>query len=116
MMLAPGPARKVIIHLNEDVSSTRDFLHCEILEFLYAKGVAGASVIRPIAGFGAHHQIHTVGAGSVEGEHLPLRIEFLETDEKVDRILPELCALINDGLVEMHPTTVIKSARGTETI
>jgi hypothetical protein len=109
-MLVPGAAQKVIIHLNEDTSSAHDFLYTEILSFLYNHGVAGASVIRPSAGFGSHHRLHTAGAGSVEGEHLPVRIEFLESPEKVARLLPELCELVTDGLVETHPVTIVKSA------
>ncbi len=70
----------MIIHLNEDTSSAHDFLYTAILEFLYSRGVAGATMLRPAAGFGSHHRLHTVGAGSVDGEHLPIRIEFLESD------------------------------------
>jgi PII-like signaling protein len=110
MMLAPGAAQKVIIHLNQDTSSSEGFLYTEILSFLFENGVAGATIIRPYAGFGSHHRIHTAGAGSVEGEHLPVRIEFLESPQVVDRLLPGICELVTDGLVETHPTTVVKSA------
>ena len=109
-MLVPGGAKKVIIHLNEDTSSEHDFLYTEILKFLYARGVAGATVIKAHAGFGAHHQLHTSGAGSVAGEHLPLRIEFVESPEMVDAILPSLCEMVTDGLVEMQATTIVKAA------
>jgi PII-like signaling protein len=115
-MLVPGVAKKVIIHLNEDTSSLHDFLHTEILEFLFANGVAGASVIRPHAGFGSHHQIHTSGAGSVAGEHLPVRIEFLESPEVVDALLPALCELVTDGLVETHATTIVKAAQRVQPV
>ncbi len=115
-MLQPGPAKKVIVHLNRDTSSDRDFLHTEILDFLFQRGIAGATVIRPHAGFGTHHRLHTAGAGSVEGEHLPVRIEFLETPETVDAILPALCELVTDGLVETHATTIVKAARRNQSI
>lgn len=110
-MLAPGPARKVTIHLNEDTSARHDFLYKELFEFLYAHGIAGATVIRPDAGFGSHHQLHSTGAGSVAGEHLPIRIEFLESQEIVAAILPALCELVTDGLIETQETTIVKSAR-----
>jgi PII-like signaling protein len=116
MMLAPGAAQKVIIHLNQDTNSTQGFLFSEILDFLYANGVAGATVIRPYAGFGSHHRIHTQGAGSVEGEHLPVRIEFLESPAVVDAILPALCDMVTDGLVETHPTTVVKWAQRAQPV
>lgn len=109
-MLSPGAAKKVIIHLNEDTSSTRDFLYNEIFSFLYERGVAGATMIRPHAGFGFHHRMHTAGAGSVAGEHLPVRIEFLESADVVESILPSLCELVTDGVIETHTTTVVKAA------
>src|ERR1700760_3441008 len=113
-MLSPGPAQKVIIYLNEDASSARDFLYRDILDFLMRNGVAGATVIRPSAGFGSHRQMHTAGGGMVEGEHLPVRIEFLETPEAAGRLLPALCELVTDGMVETHATTVVKTARGLD--
>jgi|SRR5579883_2299203 PII-like signaling protein len=110
-MLSPGQARKVTIHLNEDTSSSRDFLYREIFTFLFERGVAGATMIRPAAGFGSHHHVHMAGSGDVEGEHLPVRIEFLESPDVVDALMPELCALVTDGVVEMQSTTVVKNAR-----
>jgi uncharacterized protein len=108
-MLEPGEAKKVIIHLNADTTSTHDFLYGEILSFLLKNGVSGATVFRPQAGFGSHHRLHVAGAGGVEGEHLPARVEFLERPEVVTRLLPQLCELVTDGLIEMHATTVVKS-------
>ncbi len=109
-MLVPGPARKVIIHLNEDTSSANDFLYAEILSFLLENGVAGATLIRPQAGFGSHHRLHSTGGPDVEGEHLPVRIEFLESQEVTSRIMPRLCSLVTDGLIETHATTIVKFA------
>jgi PII-like signaling protein len=109
-MLSPGAAKKVIIHLNEDTSSDRDFLYSEIFTFLFERGISGASMIRPYAGFGSHHRVHTAGAGSVEGEHLPVRIEFLESTEVVDSIMAALCDLVTDGVVEVQATTIVKAA------
>ena len=111
LMLVPGTAKKVIIHLNEDTSSEHDFLYKEIVQFLYAHKVAGATLIRAQAGFGSHHQLHTAGAGSVAGEHLPIRIEFLESPEVVDAILPALCELVSDGMIETQTTTIVKAAQ-----
>lgn len=115
-MLVAGAAKKVIVYLNEDTSSERDFLHVEILEFLISRGVSGATVIRPFAGFGSHHRLHTIAAGSVEGEHLPMRIEFLDSPEVIDALLAPLCELVTDGLIETHPTTIIKSVQGMQPV
>jgi uncharacterized protein len=109
-MLAPGIAKKVTIHLNEDTTARHDFLYREIFELLKERGVAGATLIRPAAGFGAHHRTHSTEGGLSEKEHLPVRIEFIETKEAADALLPSLCELITDGLIESHETTVLKAA------
>ena len=72
--------------------------------------MAGASLIRPQAGFGFHHRLHEKHVGIGQDEHLPVRIEFVETREKVDSLLPELFGLIVDGLIEAQDTTILKSA------
>jgi len=109
-MLAPGPARKITIHLNEDTTASHDFLYSEIFSFLRERGVAGATLIRPAAGFGSHHRTHSAEGDAGEREHLPVRIEFIESCEAVAALLPRLCELITDGLIETHETTVVKSA------
>ena len=108
-MLQPGPAKKVTIHLNEDTSSGHDFLFREIFSFLLEHGVAGASLIRPSAGFGSHHRLHDHDSAGAEGRHLPVRIEFIESKEMLDSILPELCRLTSDGLIEVQDTTIVKT-------
>lgn len=109
-MLEVGPAVKITIHINQDTSSRKDFLHNEILAFLYEHGVSGATILKPFAGFGSHHHLHTSGAGSVEGEHLPVRIEFIEKQGKIDALLPELHELVTDGLIEAQQTVILKVA------
>jgi PII-like signaling protein len=109
-MLAAGTAKKVTIHLNEDTTARHDFLYSEILALLKERGVAGATLMRPAAGFGSHHRTHSTEGDAAEKEHLPVRIEFIETLEAADALLPALCELITDGLIEAHETTVIKSA------
>lgn len=109
-MLQQGVAKKVTIHLNEDTVAAHDFLYREVFDLLLRSGVAGASLFRPEAGFGSHHRIHAVHAvAGSQQEHLPVRIEFIESPEKVAAILPDLCRLVSDGLIEAHDTTVWKA-------
>lgn len=109
-MLAAGLAKKVTIHLNEDTTAQHDFLYSEIFSFLRERGVAGATLIRPAAGFGVHHRLHVTDGTVAERQHLPIRIEFIETHTAAEALLPALCELITDGLIEAHDTTVIKAA------
>jgi len=115
-MLSPGLAVKVSIHLNVDTSAERDFLAPEIFSFLLSHGIAGATLLRPQAGFGSHHRVHTTDGDASAREHMPVRIEFIETREKVDALLPELCKLVTDGLIEAQETTVIKAAVGRTSV
>ena len=108
-MLVPGPAKKVTIHLNEDTSAAADFLYNEVFHFLLDRGISGANLIRPAAGFGTHRKIHVR-----QGDHRPIRIEFVESVEKFYEILPDLLNLVTDGLVEAQDTTVYKAAARRE--
>jgi PII-like signaling protein len=112
-MLSPGLAKKVIIHLNEDTSSQNDFLSREIVSLLLREGVAGATVLRPEAGFGSHHRVHTREGGIDTARHMPVRVEFIETAEKVEQLLPALMELVTDGLIEAQDTVILKLAVGT---
>ena len=111
-MLIPGPAKKVTIHLNEDTSSQSDYLSREIISLLLRQGVAGATVLRPEAGFGSHHRIHSQERGIDSAQHMPLRIEFIDTEENVRALLPVLQELVTDGLIEAQETVILKAAAG----
>jgi PII-like signaling protein len=109
-MLTKGPAKKVTIFLNEDVPHRMTSLHDAVMTFLLHKGVAGATATRAFSGFGAHHALHNPHVEALS-EHLPIRIEFIETAERVDELLPALYELVTDGLIEVQDTTVVKLAR-----
>jgi PII-like signaling protein len=112
-VLVPGPAKKVTIHLNEDTSSQSDYLSREVLSLLLKQGVAGATVLRPEAGFGSHHRMHTVEGGLDTSPHMPLRIEFIDTEQNVKNLLPLLQELVTDGVIEAQDTVILKAAVGT---
>jgi PII-like signaling protein len=113
-MLVPGPAKKVTIHLNDDTTAHDNFLYREIFAFLLARDVAGATLTRAHAGFGAHHRTHAAGAAGASGEHLPVRIEFVDTVEHVSELLQPLCDLVTDGLVEVQDTMIVKAAAAAD--
>ena len=108
-MLQKGSAKKVTIYVNEDAKYHTGPLYEAILTLLMHKGVAGATASRATAGFGAHHIMHTTKIELLT-EHLPVRIEFVETAEKVDEILPTLYEMVTDGLIEVQDTHVVKVA------
>jgi PII-like signaling protein len=108
-MLSKGTAKKVIIYLNEDTQHHLVPLYESILQFLMHKGVSGATVTRALAGFGAHKVVHTPKIEAL-AEHLPLRVEFIESAQKVDELLPTLYDMVTDGVIEVQDTTIVKVA------
>jgi PII-like signaling protein len=109
-MLTKGPAKKVTIFINEDTQHHMTALHDSIMTFLMHKGVSGATATRAFSGFGSHQILHTPKI-EVLAQHLPIRIEFVDTPEKVEEVLPTLYEMVSDGLVEVQDTTVVKLAR-----
>ncbi len=107
-MLSKGPAKKVCIYMNEDTRHNLTPLYEAILSYLIHKGVSGATVYNALAGFGAHHKMHTARV-ELLSEHLPIRVEFLESKEKVEEVLPTLYEMVTDGVIEVQDTTVVKS-------
>ena len=79
-------------------------------ELLVRNLVAGATVVRPESGFGSHHRMHTLEGGLDTDHHMPLRIEFIDSAENVEALLPRLTDLVTDGLIEAHDTMVLKVA------
>jgi len=107
-MLPRGSARKVVIYLNQDTPAHVAPLWSTILSFLRHKHVAGATLLRADMGFGSRQQFHN-SHSEYAGEHLPVRIEFVETFERVDELLPTLYEMVTDGLVTVQDVTVVKS-------
>lgn len=113
-MLEPGKAIKVTIYLSEGATHRGVPVYSTILDFLFYRGVAGATVLKGIAGFGADHHMHTASMVEVS-DRLPVRIEFIESREKVDALLGKLQELCSSGLIELQETTVVKPAQATKT-
>jgi PII-like signaling protein len=109
-MLNKGPAKKVTIFINEDTQHHMQALHDSIMTFLMHKGVSGATATRAFSGFGSHQMLHTPKV-EVLTQHLPIRIEFVDTPEKVEEVLPTLYEMVSDGLIEVQDTNVVKNAR-----
>jgi PII-like signaling protein len=108
-MLQKGTAKKVTIFINEDTRHHLGSLCDSILTFLLHKGVAGATATRAMAGFGAHHAMHSTKFEAL-AEHLPVRIEFIEAAEQVDEVMPTLYEMVTDGMIEVQDTQVVKVA------
>ena len=106
-MLQSGPAKKVSIYVGEDQQYHGNALYAAILDFLFFRGISGATVIRGIAGFGADHHLHTTRILRLT-EDLPIKIEFIETEKKIQELLPKLYEMAGTGLIEIQDTSIAK--------
>jgi PII-like signaling protein len=108
-VLTAGPGKKVGIYVAEDQQYHGSAAYAAILDFLFFHGVSGATVTRGIAGFGADHHLHTDRLVDLATK-FPVKVEFIESAEKVEELLPKLQAMVGTGLIEMHDTTIVKPA------
>jgi PII-like signaling protein len=105
-MLATGKAVKVTLYLSDGARHHGVPVYTSILDFLFHSGIAGATAVKGVAGFGAKHRIHSAHILEIS-DHLPIKLEFIETREKADAILPELEKRTGSGLIEVQETTII---------
>jgi PII-like signaling protein len=111
-MLNAGPAKKVSIYVGEDHQYHGHSLYAAILDYLFYRGVSGANVVRGIAGFGADHHLHTTRILRLT-ENLPIKIQFVESPERVDELLPKLHEMVGTGLIEIQDTMVAKPSEAS---
>lgn len=69
--------------------------------------LAGATVIKGIMGFGADSKIHTTKILRLS-DHLPVIIEIVDKEEKINQLLPFLDEIVKEGLITMENVKVIK--------
>jgi PII-like signaling protein len=89
-------------------------LYQAIVEHLRAEGIAGATVLRAMEGFGAKSHLHTTRLLRLS-EDLPLVIEVVDTEENINRVLPDLDEMMADGLVTLERVEVITYRAGDDT-
>jgi PII-like signaling protein len=106
-MKLEGPAMRLTIFVGESDQWHHRPVFTEVVHRAHASGLAGASVMRGIEGFGASSRIHTTRLLSLS-EDLPVAIVIVDAKERIEAFLPELDELITEGLVILDPVNVIK--------
>lgn len=109
-MLTSGKAVKVTLYLSDGAKHHGVPVYASLIDFLFHSGIAGATVLKGVAGFGAKHRMHAAHLLDIS-DCLPIKIEFIDTREKVDAILPELQKLAGSGLIELQETTIVVPPR-----
>ncbi|MGH2688742.1 MAG: DUF190 domain-containing protein [Actinomycetota bacterium] len=106
-MKLEGEGKLLRIFIGESDRWEHKPLYEEIVRAAREKGLAGATVIRGIEGFGAHSRLHTARILRLS-EDLPLIIEIVDRADKVDAFVAEIDHMIQEGLVTLERVEVIK--------
>jgi PII-like signaling protein len=94
------------IHIGERDKHEGRPLYEAIVHLLRGRGMAGATVFRGIMGFGASAGVHTEKVLRLSLD-LPIVVECVETEEKIQAVLPELDRMIGGGLITLERPRVI---------
>jgi PII-like signaling protein len=106
-----GPALLARIYLGEADHQGGKPRYQAIVELLRDRGIAGATVLRGIEGFGANAHLHTTRLLRLS-EDLPILIEVVDEEARIRAVLPEIEDLLGDGLITLEPIEVV-AYRGT---
>jgi uncharacterized protein len=94
------------IHIGERDKFEGEPLYWAIVQLLRKRHYAGATVTRGIMSFGASSRIHAAKFLELSLD-LPIVVECVETQEKIDAVLPELDTMVGGGLITLEKVTVI---------
>lgn len=106
MMELRGPAQRLTILVGATHQHQHRPLYTEIVHRAHAFGLAGASVLRGIEGFGRSRHLHTSRILSLSDD-LPIAVIIVDTSERIAAFLPELEGLVGGGLVMVDDVHVI---------
>ena len=94
------------IHIGERDKFNGKPLYQQIVELLRARHYAGATVFRGIMGFGPTSKLHTDRFLELSID-LPIVVECVDTEERIQAILPELDGMLGGGLITLERARVI---------
>ena len=105
-MHLPSEAQLLRIFIGESDKHHGRPLHEAIVQLARARGLAGATVLHGIMGFGATSRVHTAKILRLS-EDLPIVIEIVDKPDRIAAFLPEIDSMITEGLVTLQPVQVI---------
>jgi len=104
-MVLPEEGHVLRIFIGESDRHDGSLLSEWIVAQARAQGLAGATVLRGIAGFGAHSRVHTARILRLS-EDLPIIIEIVDTLDKIEHFLPTIDAAIPEGLATIEAVRI----------
>lgn len=105
-MKIEGEGKLLRIFIGESDTWHGKPLYQAIVERVRLEGLAGATVIRGIEGFGADSHVHTARILRLS-EDLPVLIEIVDKDERIDFIIPILDEMVSEGMLTLEKVQII---------
>ena len=105
-MMLPETGHLLRIFIGESDRWKGRPLYEAIVGLVREEGLAGATVLRGLEGFGASSRIHTARILRL-AEDLPMVVEIVDREERIRRILPALTEMVGDGLVTLEKVQVV---------
>jgi len=112
MKVLKGQQTLMRIFIGEQDKDGTKPLYQAVMDMLRKEKLAGATVLRGIAGFGANSHLHSAHLLALS-QDLPMVIECVDTRENIDHIMPKIDEMISDGLVTLENVEVVRYAPKT---
>lgn len=100
-------AKRLRIYIGESDHWNHQSLYYAIVMKAKELDLAGASVFRGLMGYGAHSRIHTASIVDLSSD-LPLLVEIIDSEEYINKLLPFLDEMVEEGMVTVDDIEVIK--------
>jgi PII-like signaling protein len=114
-MIQTEPAKRLVIYLNVLDGYHRGTLYEAIVQLLRDQGCAGATVVKGVTGYGESGQIHQQKLLSIAAD-VPARIEAVDTEEKINAVLPLIQKMAQKGVIEVHDVEMIRFKPHTQVV
>jgi PII-like signaling protein len=101
-----GEGKLLRIFIGESDKHGHKPLYQAIVGMLREEGLAGATVLRGVEGFGAKSHLHTARILRLS-EDLPIVVEVVDQAERIEAVLPKLDEMIGDGMVTLERVEVL---------
>ncbi len=106
-MVTKGPAKKLTVYVDETDKFHGKPVYEVLLDIFFKKKIMGASVFRGVAGYGTDGVFHTVKMLELSTS-MPVKVEVVESEEMINKVLPDVYHVVERGMVEVTDTNVVK--------